>query len=85
MNSFETKFERGKALFTKLTTKDVSKLKSGKSGFNDATFGNLFGGIWCRSLLSLRERSFITCSSLIALGKDEELKIHFPGKELELE
>merc|ERR1712029_1209497 len=77
--TFLEKFERGKALFTELNTRDASRLSPGRTGFNDVTFANLFGDIWCRPGLSLKERSFIVCSALIALGKEEELKIHFPG------
>ncbi|PLK56180.1 carboxymuconolactone decarboxylase, partial [Klebsiella quasipneumoniae] len=33
----------------------------------------LFGDIWARSELSLRERSLITLSALTALGKTEQL------------
>ena len=57
----EEMFDRGKVLFTELTGKDVSNLSHGKSGFNDMTFGNLFGGIWCRDGLSLHERSLMVC------------------------
>lgn len=78
-NTFEEKFERGKALFKELNTRDSSKLKPGMSGFNDVTFAHLFGDLWCRGELSLRQRSFVVCSALIALGKEEELKVHFPG------
>ena len=38
----------------------------------------LFGDIWERPQLSKRDRSLITCTALVALGKTEQMKGHFP-------
>lgn len=38
----------------------------------------LFGDIWERPGLSKRDRSLITCTALIALGKTEQMNFHFP-------
>src|SRR5215510_8091561 len=38
----------------------------------------LFGDIWERPQLSKRDRSLITCAALIATGKTEQMKFHFP-------
>ena len=38
----------------------------------------LFGDIWERPELSKRDRSLITCTALVALGKTEQMKTHFP-------
>jgi len=38
----------------------------------------LFGDVWERLQLSKRDRSLITCATLIALGKPEQMNFHFP-------
>ena len=38
----------------------------------------LFGDIWERPQLSKRDRSLITCTALVALGKTEQMTTHFP-------
>ena len=38
----------------------------------------LFGDIWERPQLSKRDRSPITCTALVALGKTDQMTTHFP-------
>ena len=38
----------------------------------------LFDDVWARPDLSPRDRSLATCSALIATGKVEQLRFHFP-------
>ncbi len=38
----------------------------------------LFGDIWERPELSKRDRSLITCTALVALGRTEQMMTHFP-------
>lgn len=38
----------------------------------------LFGDIWERPQLSKRDRSLITCTALVALGKTDQMTTHFP-------
>jgi 4-carboxymuconolactone decarboxylase len=38
----------------------------------------LFGDVWERPQLSKRDRSLITCTALVALGKTEQMDTHFP-------
>ncbi|HSV84014.1 MAG TPA: carboxymuconolactone decarboxylase family protein [Ramlibacter sp.] len=38
----------------------------------------LFGDVWERPQLSKRDRSLITCTALVALGKTEQMATHFP-------
>jgi 4-carboxymuconolactone decarboxylase len=38
----------------------------------------LFGDVWERPQLSKRDRSLITCAALIATGKTEQMRFHFP-------
>ena len=45
----------------------------------DLTEDVLFGDIWERPELSKRDRSLITCAALIATGKTEQMKFHFPN------
>lgn len=43
------------------------------------TLQALFGTIWTRDGLELETRSLITLTSLIALNREHELKLHFRG------
>ena len=45
----------------------------------DLTEDVLFGDVWERPQLSKRDRSLITCASLIATGKTEQMDFHFPN------
>ena len=38
----------------------------------------LFGDVWERPQLSKRDRSLITCTALVALGRTDQMKTHFP-------
>ncbi len=44
----------------------------------DLTDRVLFDEVWARAELSPRDRSLVTCSALVALGKTEQLKFHIP-------
>lgn len=43
------------------------------------TVSHLFGVIWQDPRLALPERSLITCSVLVAAGREAELRLHFRG------
>jgi 4-carboxymuconolactone decarboxylase len=45
--------------------------------FAELTDDVLFGDVWQRPDLSLRDRSLITCAALVALGKTEQMDSHF--------
>ena len=45
----------------------------------EVTVEHLFGDIWTRPGLELRDRSLITCATLVALGKEAQLKVHLKG------
>ncbi len=47
--------------------------------FQKITVENLFGDIWNRPGLELRDRSMITVAALTVLGREPELKIHLRG------
>lgn len=38
----------------------------------------LFGDVWERPQLSKRDRSLITCTAIVASGRTEQMKTHFP-------
>ena len=40
---------------------------------------HLFGDIWTRPDLAVRDRSLITCAVLTALGREPQLRVHVKG------
>jgi 4-carboxymuconolactone decarboxylase len=38
----------------------------------------LFGDVWERPQLSKRDRSLITCATIVAMGKTDQMTTHFP-------
>lgn len=38
----------------------------------------LFDDVWARPELGPRDRSLVTCAALLAMGRSEQLKFHFP-------
>ena len=47
--------------------------------FSELTFDYLFGEIWSRPGLTLRDRSLVTVSVLVATGKEKQLRSHLIG------
>ena len=47
--------------------------------FRDMTMSHLFGEVWTRPGLELQERSLVTVTTLAALGREAELRIHVRG------
>jgi 4-carboxymuconolactone decarboxylase len=43
------------------------------------TMTHLFGDVWQGGDLTLEERSLITCTVLVALGRENEQRLHFRG------
>lgn len=43
------------------------------------TVDHLFGDVWQGEALALEERSLITCSVLVAIGREPEQRVHFRG------
>ena len=48
-------------------------------GMMDVTVEHLFGNIWSREGLALRDRSMITVAALTVLGREPQLKVHLKG------
>ena len=64
---------------------DQAKLNAARQALAEAapklkqlTDDVLFGDIWERPQLSKRDRSLITCTALVALGKTDQMTTHFP-------
>ena len=47
--------------------------------FTRYTVEHLFGDVWQGDDLSVQDRSFITCVTLIALNREAEMRLHFVG------
>lgn len=47
--------------------------------FRSMTMEHLFGDVWTRPGLELRQRSMITVTTLAALGRTEQLRLHLHG------
>ncbi len=47
--------------------------------FRQFTVDHLFGDLWQGEDLALEERSLITCTILVALNREDEMRIHFQG------
>jgi len=75
--AYEERMERGKKRLAELMGGDHSPPVEGD--FMELTVGHVFGDIWTRPGLELRERSMITCAALVALGKEPQLKGHLRG------
>ena len=43
------------------------------------TIDHLFGDVWSRPALAIEERSLLTCAVLVALGRENEQRLHFRG------
>ena len=81
--SDQEKREKGIAFFKKLT-EDAANPPSLSKGampekFVNYTLEHLFGDVWQGDELSLEQRSMITCTILVALNREAEQRIHFPG------
>lgn len=75
--AYEERMERGKKRLAELMGDDHAPPVEGD--FMELTVGHVFGDIWTRPGLELRERSLITCAALVALGKEPQLKGHLRG------
>ena len=76
--SDEKKLKKGMEVVEKLNF--LSKAGSGISDdFRAHTIENLFGTVWTRPGLEIEERSMITLAGLIALNRENELRLHFRG------
>jgi len=77
------KREKGIAFFKKLTEGAPNPPSLSKGAmpekFINYTLEHLFGDVWQGDELNLEQRSLITCTILVALNREAEQRIHFPG------
>jgi len=69
---------KGAEIFERLMGWQVDP-KAIEDDFSRVTMGNLFGDVWSRPGLELRDRSMITVAALIVLGREQELRLHLRG------
>tara|TARA_Y100001934_G_scaffold282116_1_gene394483 strand:+ start:2921 stop:3295 length:375 start_codon:yes stop_codon:yes gene_type:complete len=72
----QDRLQRGKTRMKELFGESHQPPEELQGDFIDITVGHLLGDIWTRPGLELRERSMITCTALIVLGNQSELKAH---------
>ena len=81
--SDEEKRNKGIAFFKKLVEGQERPAKSVRAAmpekFTQYTMEHLFGDVWQGEELPLELRSLITCTILVALNREAEQRIHFPG------
>lgn len=81
MDSKSEKFERGMAVYQSMVSDIAADSKNRKPSYAEElgrmSIENVFGGIWSRPDLDRKARSLVTLGILIALGAEDELKIHF--------
>lgn len=74
------RFQKGMAVLEKLVGPAATRIKLSED-FRRITIENLFGDIWSRPGLELQERSMITLTALIVLGREAELRFHLRGAQ----
>lgn len=73
------RFKKGVALAqTLFEGAEGSNVPMPKS-LRDYTLRHVFGEVWQDPELSLQQRELITCSVLVALGREDEQRLHFVG------
>jgi 4-carboxymuconolactone decarboxylase len=74
----EDKAAKGMEVLRKLFGENVSE-PAFPDDLRRYTVEHLFGDVWQGSDLTIEERSLITCTVLVALGREAEQRIHFRG------
>ncbi|MDA0339533.1 MAG: carboxymuconolactone decarboxylase family protein [Proteobacteria bacterium] len=77
-DNHDDRIARGKARMRELFGPNWTASAS-RDDFMEITVGHLFGDVWTREGLELRERSMITCAALMVMGKEPQLKVHLRG------
>lgn len=70
--------EQGRELAGKLF-KGLPPSRSVHADLMTQTIDHLFGEIWQDDRLSLQQRSLVTCTVLVATGRESEQYLHFRG------
>jgi 4-carboxymuconolactone decarboxylase len=76
--------EKGAAMYEKVLGKPAPSSGAEKplSGLREIALRHLFGSIWSRGGLSLRDRRMLTIALLAAQGRSEQLRDHVRGARL---
>ncbi len=73
MSDTEQRIERGLVAYREVMGSDA---RPPADAYQDATIGHLFGEIWTRPGLPRHTRSLLTIMAMVALNREEELKLH---------
>jgi alkylhydroperoxidase/carboxymuconolactone decarboxylase family protein YurZ len=74
----ETKAEKGMAIVRRLVGDGAGAVRLPRQ-FGEMVVEHLFGAVWSDPTLAVEERSLITNAVLVALGRENEQRIHFRG------
>lgn len=74
----EERFTRGRELASKLLA-GAPRARPLPAEFMRQTMTNVFGDVWQGDELALEQRSMVTCAVLVALGRENEQRLHFRG------
>jgi 4-carboxymuconolactone decarboxylase len=74
----EERFAQGRELAGRLFAGAPTRARL-PSEMTRHTMAHLFGDVWQGDGLALEERSLITCTVLVALGRENEQRLHFRG------
>ena len=75
----DERFQKGRSLVrTLFEGAETSKVPMPEK-LRDYTIRHVFGDVWQGPELTLQQRELITCSVLVALNREDELRVHFVG------
>lgn len=74
----KSKWTKGAEIVQKLFGDSAGGIKM-PDKFRSYTIEHVFGDVWQGDELAIEERSLVTCSVLVALGREEEQRLHFTG------
>jgi 4-carboxymuconolactone decarboxylase len=71
----DDRYDRGAEMLEKVYAGDVSAPPRGAMAFSDLMIENLFGEVWTREVLSIRDRRLILLGVIGALGEKDTFAI----------
>jgi 4-carboxymuconolactone decarboxylase len=74
----DERFDRGRELAQRLLAGAPAGRRMPRE-MTRYTMAHLFGDVWQGEDLELEQRSLITCTVLVALGREPEQRLHFRG------
>jgi 4-carboxymuconolactone decarboxylase len=79
MSETDDRQAKGRALTAKLFAGAPRAASAMPAKLQEYTTGHLFGDLWQGEELTLAERELITCTTLVALYRINEQRVHFVG------